>query len=311
MQQSDHATDPAHPVSSQPKQRSSAESDAPPDVAQLTHEMEETKAELIDEIDDSLELLRSLLFDEYRQQIERMTTEVEQLQTLLDALKMQIQDEDALIDTITPVIAGAIRTNISESREEMIDALYPIMGKLVQRSVAEAMRDLAQRIDQQMRRALDVKSFWRRLNARLRGISDADMFMRDALPLAVDEIFLIHRETGLLLLHLSQDGSPEEDSDIISGMLTAINEFTQDAFGRTDEESLNEIQYGGRSILLEAAHFVYIAVVIDGFESSDFRSNMREVMIAIEHRHASLLRHYNGDATALQESQALLATLLT
>lgn len=267
--------------------------------------------------EDALELLQELLFDEYRQQIVRMRREVEQQQALIDALERQIQDEDALIGTITPVIAGAIRTNISESRDEMIDALYPIMGRLVQRSVAEAMRELAHRIDQQMRRTLDFQSMWRRLQARLRGISDAEMAMRDALPLQVDEIFLIHRETGLLLLHLSrgedvlQESVADDDSDIISGMLTAINDFTQDAMGRNEGESLNEIQYGGRSILLETAHLVYIAVVIDGFESSEFRSQMREVMIAIEHRHASALRHYDGNASRFHESKSLLATLLT
>ncbi len=264
-----------------------------------------------EEIEDSFEVLRSLLFDGDREQLIRVRSELKQLQTILDALERQIQDEDALIETITPVIAGAIRTNISESRDEMVDALYPIMGKLVQRSVTEAMRDLAQRIDQQMRSTLDVQSFWRRLSARLRGISDAEMAMRNALPLTVEQIFLIHRETGLLLLHHATNGKADEDSDIISGMLTAITEFTQDAFGRNEEESLNEIQYGGRSILLEVAHFVYIAVVINGFESGDFRSNMRETMIAIEHRYASSLRRYDGDASRFQESKALLTTLLT
>lgn len=264
--------------------------------------------------EDAIELLRELLFDEYRQQITRMRSEVEQLQSVLDGLERQIQDEDALISTITPVIAGAIRTNISESREEMVDALYPIMGRLVQRSVTEAMRDLAERIDQQMRRTLDFQSLWQRIQARLRGISDAEMAMRNALPLQVNEIFLIHRETGLLLMYLSSEDQAQpnkmDDSDIISGMLTAINDFTQDAFGRNEEESLNEIQYGGHSILLEAAHLIYIAVVIDGFESSDFRNQMREVMIAIEHRHASALRRYDGDSARFEESLSLLATLM-
>lgn len=261
--------------------------------------------------EEALELLQTLLFDEYRQQIKQMRGQVVQLQEMLDQLDRQIQDEEALISTITPVIASAIRTNISESREEMVDALYPIMGKLVQRSVTEAMRDLAQRIDQQMRQTLDFKSFWRRFQARLRGISDAEMAMRDALPFQVDEIFLIHKETGLLLIHLSKDGDDnDEDSDIISGMLTAITEFTQDAFGRHEEEALNEIQYGGRSILLEAAHLVYLAVVINGFESSELRSDMREAMIAVEHRHASALRRYDGDSARFAESKALLATLL-
>lgn len=271
---------------------------------------------------EALELLRTLLFDEHLQQVAQMRSQVGQLQTMLDALEQQIQDEEALINTITPVIAGAIRTNISESSEEMIDALYPIMGKLVQRAVMESMRDLTQRIDQQMRRTLDVQALWRRFQSRLRGISDAEMTMRDALPMQVDEVFLIHKESGLLLMHLSKGGladragnegvdDEDDDSDIISGMLTAISEFTADAFGRDEEEALNEIQYGGRSILLEAAHLVYIAVVIDGFDSSEFRSQMRETMIDIEHRHASALRNYDGDASRFDESKALLAALVS
>ncbi|MEZ4677884.1 MAG: hypothetical protein R2932_27070 [Caldilineaceae bacterium] len=267
--------------------------------------------ETIPDNDDPFELLRSLLFDESLQHVETMRGEIIRQQQILDALDAQIRDKQALLDTITPVIAGAIRTNISESRDEMVDALYPIMGKLVQKSVTEAMRELAQRIDQQMRRTLDFQSILQRLGNRLRGVSEAELAMRNALPFAVEEIFLIHRETGLLLLHLSQNEEEASDSDIISGMLTAITEFTEDAFGRTNEESLNEIQYGGRSILLEVAHLVYIAVVIDGFETSEFRSQMRETMIAIEHRHASSLRTYDGDASRFMESQALLGTLLS
>ncbi len=266
------------------------------------------------EQDEAFELLRTLLFDEYRQQIAQMRGQVVQLQEMIDALEQQIQDEEGLINTITPVIASAIRTNISGSRAEMIDALYPIMGKLVQRSVAEAMRDLVRRIDRQMRRTLNVRGMWRQFQAQMRGISGSEMTIRDALPLQVEEIFLIHKKSGLLLMHLSQGNAPDDamadDSDIISGMLTAITEFTEDAFGRNEEEALNEIQYGGRSILLEAAHFVYIAVVIDGYDSSDFRNQMRDTMIAIEHRHASALRNYDGNAARFRESNAMLAALL-
>ena len=327
-QSTDAAVPPANPPRHLPSQGGGAETapfnrsgDAMHTTGQDTHQDQEDLALLAalagDEAEeDPFELLRDLLFDEYRQQITRMRREVAEMTTLLDALERQIQDEDALIATITPVIAGAIRTNISESRDEMIDALYPIMGRLVQRSVTEAMRDLAHRIDQQMRRTLDFQSLLRRVKARIQGVSEAEMAMRDALPFQVDEIFLIHRETGLLLLHRSrhedsaQESATDGDSDIISGMLTAINDFTQDAFGRRDEESLNEIQYGGRSILLEAAHLVYVAVVIEGIESSELRNQMREVMVAIEHRHASALRNYDGDATRFRESASLLATLL-
>lgn len=260
--------------------------------------------------DEPFEMLSTILFGEYRQQIVQMRQQVTDLQRLLDALEVQINDEEALISTITPVIASAIRTNITDSRDEMIDALYPIMGKLVQRSVTEAMRDLARRIDEQMRRTFNVQALWRQMLVRMRGVSQAEMALRDAFPFHVLQVFLIHRETGLLLMHCAQQTEETTDSDLISSMLTAIRDFTEDAFGRGQEAELNEIQYGERSILIEVAHMVYIAVVIEGVLRSGFREQMREMMITIEHQHATALRTYDGDASRFTSADAALRTLL-
>jgi uncharacterized protein YukE len=260
--------------------------------------------------DASLELLRELIFGEYRQQVTRMRAEVNELQSLLDGLEEQINDKQALVATITPVIADAIRSNIRDSQSEMIDALYPIMGKLVQRSVTEAMRDLAQRIDHQMRKTFNFKDTIKRMTARLRGVSDAEMTLRNALPFQVLELFLIHRESGLLLLHASTTPEDAADSDLISSMLTAIRDFTQDAFGRSDTEELNQIQYGGKGILLEVAHLVYIAAVVDGIEPRNFREHLRGTMIMIAHQHAEILQNYDGNAAIFASAQVVLTDLL-
>lgn len=55
---------------------------------------------------------------------------------------------------------------------------------------------------------------------------------RTALPFKVEEVFVIHRESGLLLHHETRDPASMSDSDLISGMLTAIRDFAQDAFGQ-------------------------------------------------------------------------------
>ena len=244
----------------------------------------------------AMELLRDLIFGEYRQQIAKMRVEVNELQGLLDALEVQINDKEALVNTITPVIADAIRTNIRESQSE--------------RSVTEAMRELAQRIDRQMRRTFNFKDLMQRVKARVQGVSEAEMALRNALPFQVRELFLIHRESGLLLLHTSNQPEEGSDSDIIGSMLTAIRDFAEDAFGRGEKVELNQIQYGDQSILIEVAHLVYIAAVIQGIEPPHYREQMRETMIAIEHLHVGLLRQYNGDAEPFTASAATFATLL-
>jgi hypothetical protein len=214
-----------------------------------------------------------------------------------------------LIDTMTPIVASSIRQSISDSKEEMIDALYPIMGRLVTRAVAEAMRELVKRIDAQMRQTFSIQTITRRMRARTMGVSEAELALRDALPFAVDEIFLIHRETGILLRHASATPAKSSDPDLIGGMLTAIRDFVQDAFGRGDEGELDEIQYGGAAILIEAAQYSYLAVVTEGFPPQGFRAEIREQLYQLETLMGQGLRDFDGDVAPFESVDPLLADL--
>ncbi len=304
--------------------------------------------------DDALETLRELIFGEQAvDQHQRLA----ELRRMLDQLETTLNDDEVLAQRIAPVMSNAIATSLRDSRPAMIDALYPIIGQLITRAVTEAMRELAQRIDRQMRTTLDVQSIARQLRARLTGVSPAEIVLRDALPFHVEEVFLIHRESGLLLRYLSwqstrlpQNGTnpetisqasleivpgvnEEEDSEVISGMLTAIRDFVQDAFGRNEalvrlqpnglqpdtvqpdtvqpeRVQLDTVQYGDKSIIIESAQHSYAAVVAKGIEPAGFRAHLRERIIAIEHEHAHLLRHYNGDSSPLANATPQLAAVL-
>lgn len=246
--------------------------------------------------DDALEELRRILFDPYRAQ--------------LNDLADQLHDDEMLAAIISPIMGEAIRRKIREGRDEMIEALYPILGQLVTRSVAEAVRDLARTVDARMRTSYTPQALLRRLRVRLSGGSMEELALREALPFQVAEVFLIHRETGLLLWHQSSDPSAKSDSDLVSGMLTAIRDFVADAFGRNQEGQLDEIQYGDRRILIEAAQLVYLAVVVDGIEPSGFRGRMRAAVMEVSHAYQSQLRSFAGDVGALEPAGALLSGLV-
>jgi len=194
--------------------------------------------------DPSLESLRDILFGRYRQQLDALRAEV-------DDLERQVTDRESLVGTIAPLLGDLIRRKVRDAREEMIDALYPIIGQVVVRAVGEAIRDLVRTIDARMRSSVSPRALWQRLRARARGVSDGEMALREALPFAVSDVLLIHRETGLLLWHVSGDREGMPDSDLVSGMLTAIRDFARDALGQDQEGQLDEIQYGEQRILIE------------------------------------------------------------
>lgn len=292
--------------------------------------------------EETLEALREILLGHYRQRMVDLQAELDELQKVVAALDLQIHDKSALIDTITPIIADSlrtsiheargdmvdalhpiiaetIRTNVSESREQMIEALYPITGELVQRSVTEAMREFARRIDQQMRTTFSVQSMIQRVQAQMQGVSEAELAMRRSLPFQVERLFFVHRESGILLHHLlpADEAHPTalaatsvDDSDLISGMLTAIQDFVQDALGRGEEGQLDAIQYGNQQILIETARYTYIAIVVRGIEPSGLRAAMRSCAYEIERDHAAALRAFDGDLAPLQPAGARLRTLI-
>jgi hypothetical protein len=267
----------------------------------------------LQEVDDveALAALRELLIDQQRQRVDTMQGDLDRLERLLAMLEDQVNDDDALISTLKPVMADAINRSIRDSRDEMIEALYPITGKLVSKAVSEAMRDLVRNIDNQMRNTFSFGSIKRRIHARASGVSDAEIMLRTALPFHVDDIFLIHRESGLLLYYLASTPVPMPDSDLISGMLTAIRDFVQDVFGQGgDDNELDAIHYSGKQILIEAGRYSYIAAVVEGYEPSGYRTSLRESLNQIEHDYYKLLRNYSGDASKLSGVESSMAPLL-
>jgi hypothetical protein len=240
-----------------------------------------------------LESLREILVGDDRRR-------VAELQARVSDLEDQVTDRDALVALIAPVLADLIRLKIRDAREEMIEALYPIIGQVVVRAVGEAVRDLARTIDARMRRSLSPRLLWRRFRGRLSGISGGEMALREALPFAVSDILLIHRETGLLLRHVTDDPEALPDSDLVSGMLTAIRDFVGDAFGRHEEGDLDAIQYGEQRVLIETSQHAYMAVVIEGIEPAGFRARMRQAVIEVSSAYEGVLRDYEGDSSPLE-----------
>jgi len=253
--------------------------------------------------DANVEALRAILLDGYRERVADLERELEDVEH-------RITDEEALLAAVTPVLGDAIRRRIRDARQEMIEALYPIIGQLVVRAVSEAIRDLARKIDAQVRTSFTPQVLWWRLRARIGGASSGELALRQALPFQVAQVFLIHRRTGLLLRHVCAEAEPAEDSDLIGSMLNAIRDFAEDAFGRGEQADLDVIEYGDRRIVIEAGEHAYLAVVVDGVEPPGFRAEMRERIIEIGNKHAATLRDYDGDPTLLSSTEASLRSLM-
>ncbi|GAB4538028.1 MAG: hypothetical protein Fur002_00820 [Anaerolineales bacterium] len=231
---------------------------------------------------------------------------------LSDMISRTIRDSrDEMAEAIGPLMGEAIRVQIRDSRKDMVEALYPVIGETVQKSVAESVREFQRNIDAQLKKTFGPEGILRAAFARLRGVSPAQLAMRDALPFSIKEIFLIQRETGLLLAHSHPGSSDIVDSDIISGMLTAIRDFVKDSFGQGKEDKeLDEIQYGDQRVIIQSGRAAYLAVVITGVEPEGFRARLHNFISDLHVKHESALKKYSGDSSSLPNLQPKIARLI-
>ncbi len=244
--------------------------------------------------DASLSVLQEILFGTDRDQIQLLAEEVH-------SLRRQISDKDALAAAVAPVLGEAIRRQIQESREEIIDALYPVIGQIVVRAVTEAMRDLARSIDERLQAATDFQRVGRRIRSIVTGVPVSELALRSGLPFVVQEIYLIHRESGLLLWHTSRSAQSAADADLVGAMLTAIREFTDQVLGGGGDQ-LHQLQLGNRELLLEFGHYSYVGVMIDGVVPANFRWKLHQHIYAFEKNVRQRLHRYDGDASALSQA---------
>lgn len=275
--------------------------------------------------------------DANAQQLESLALALESLQeqavTDTDSLKAMARPvfsemvDQAVLDTpnhlaesLGPVMGDAIKTQIREDRASMIEALYPIIGNIVQKAVAEAMRELQRNIDKRLSGSFGKQGFLKRISARLRGVSEADLTMREALPFEILQIFLIQRGSGLLVAHINASSSAStaefrgvgDYSDVISSMLTAIRAFVQDSFASEGHDySLETIEYGEQRIIIQEGQAAYLAVVINGIEPPGFHAALRSLISELHVTHQRALINYNGNTRKWSDLEEALSKFVT
>lgn len=258
-------------------------------------------------LQNRLDQLRSDITAESEALLPRITSEMPNL------IRGTIRNSsDEMAEALGPVMGNAIRVQIRDSREEMIEAIYPIILSTVQRAVAEFARELQRNIDARLKTTFGPQGLVKNFMARLRGVSSSELAIREALPFDIQELFLIQHESGLLLAHLSHEEASNGDSDLISGMLTAIRDFAHDSFGDgSADESLDEVQYGDERIVIQNGLHVYLAAVTTGVEPEWFRARLRSFVSELHIQHTPALRDYSGDPAMLPDLPPMLAALST
>lgn len=223
----------------------------------------------------------------------------------LKELQEIINDPEALSDRISPIIEERldffrqnfpreyrallhqiVQEQMKSAQDDILNVMYPVMGTMVRKYITHQFQLLKDRIDNTVRSTFSLKTVARKMRATFLGINESDLLLTYADGPIIEELYVIQRNSGLLLGSASLNNTI--DRDVIAGMLTAIKSFVEDAFQR-EKEDLEMIHYGSYKIFIQNFHSYYFAVAMSGSLSASEKDTLS----------ASLLKFASEELTQL------------
>ena len=121
----------------------------------------------------------------------------------------------------------------------------------------------------------------------------------------IDELFLLHR-SGELIRHHSRSLRVDVDSDVLSAMLVAVQNFVKESFNFRAGD-LEELKFGDQKIMLIHGEHVILAAVVAGPFPQRLEPGMRAALEEVESRFGSSLEDWSGLTEDLPEVDDVLS----
>lgn len=218
----------------------------------------------------------------------------------------EVERHRELSEAIAPLLSRAVKAEIKNSRDDLVEALYPVTGRMVKQYVASALKDLVEQVN----RRIEGNPVMLRVRSVMTGRSVAELALADTQKLDVEELYFIRRGSGELVAHWPESSNPSGGRDhLISGTLTAINEFATEAF-KAEGSALRQIDLGDRQVYLRASPAYLLAAKCKGLASPSVEQVVDDEFLAAIEAHGKALDSQGSNGGQAATPKELLPGLM-
>lgn len=218
---------------------------------------------------------------------------------LPEAIALRLGRDRNLTRAIAPAVVDVLQDSVRKNPRMLADAFFPIIGPAIRKAIRSTLGEMVESINQVVEHTFTVRGLRWRLEAVRTGRPFAEIVLLHSLIYRVEQVFLIHRETGLLLLHIVEGSAAATDADMASAMLTAIRDFVSDTFA-TEGESVEALRVGDLNVLVEQGPRAILAVVVRGSPHPEIREVLTDELETIHLEHIEELTRFNGDSAPFE-----------
>lgn len=268
--------------------------------------------------ESDLELLRQILVGtnhlevrEVRDRIvdpERRARDVGEV--LARAIVIRSQEDGQLAAAMRPTIEATLSDSVRRNPQAIVDVIFPIIGPAIRKAISQSMATMVGSINRTVESAFTFRGLAWRIQAWRSGKSYGEVALSHNLVYRVEQVFLIHRRSGLLIEHVLNAGEEAEEPEVVSGMLTAIRDFVHDSFDVEEDSGLDTFRVGDLNLLIEQGSQAVLAAVVRGVPPAELRPRLIEAVETIHADYQVPLAGFDGDPAQFAGVEAVLEPCL-
>src|SRR5580704_2747587 len=211
---------------------------------------------------------------------------------------------------LMPSVEEALRESVRKDPSVLAAALFPVMGPAIRKSIAESIRSMLESFNQTMEHSLSAQGIRWRLESLRTGRPFSEVVLLHSLVYRVEQVFLIHKATSLLLAHCVAPHVSTKDPSLVSGMLSAIQSYVRDSFKAPKEDSLDSIQVGELEVWVVSGPQAILAAVSRGHAPASYRATLEKTIEDIHRDFGQALEEFDGDSAPFAAAEPLLENCL-
>jgi outer membrane protein OmpA-like peptidoglycan-associated protein len=267
----------------------------------------------ISPLDPRLEQLRTLLLGREIEALDRLGKVVEDpeqfalaIGRVLHAAIANASTDERLGQVLAPTLEKATQSSIRKDPGTLVNILYPLIVPAIRKSIGETVDDTFQSLNETLKHSLTWRGLRWRWEALRTGRSFAEVVLKHTLVYQVEHVFLIHGHTGLLIAHVAAEDAASQDPQLVSSMLSAIQDFVRDSFSGAGQQGLDTLQLGELRLWSEPGPFATLVAVIRGNPPEALHDRLRAVLARIHTERPRALENFDGDSAGFGDVEAQL-----
>lgn len=267
---------------------------------------------------NDLDQLKELLFGAEKEALDSIAERVERREirttdiadVLPEAVYQSHRKDSELVESLTEPVGECLQRAFRDDPQTYGDALYPVMGPAIRKSIMQALRAFTQQINEAVEHSISPKGLKWRLQASRAGVPFGEFLLQKTLRYRVEQAYLISRENGLLMGHVHHEASKIKDSDAVSAMFTAIQDFVKESFSPDRTGRLESADMGDFTLWAVHGPHALLVCVIRGVPPKGLRAELSAILERIHFRYGEAIREYKGETTTIPDVESELERCL-